>query len=229
MRKRFGVEKQIKGKAWLSDLKEEYQQHSDEELMMYLQDGETGIIDFIMNKYKNLVKSKAKSMYILGADKDDLIQEGMIGLFKAVRDYDSGRDASFFTFADLCISRQMYTAVQASRRQKHIPLNTYISLYATARENAGESEEDMALVNILSLKSEQSPEDMLIDKENVEQLEKTIEKELSGFEKQVLDLYLTGMRYTQIAKVLGRDEKSTDNALQRIKSKLKKAIRQDAY
>lgn len=206
-------------------MKEEYQQYSDEELMMSLQDGEAGIIDFIMNKYKNLVKSKAKSMYILGADKDDLIQEGMIGLFKAVRDYDSGRDASFFTFADLCISRQMYTAVQASRRQKHIPLNTYISLYATAKENA-ENEEDMALVNILALKSEQSPEEMLIDKENVEQLEKTIEKELSSFEKQVLDLYLTGMRYTQIAKVLGRDEKSTDNALQRIKSKLKKAIRQ---
>ena len=208
-------------------MKEEYQQYSDEELMVYLQDGEAGIIDFIMNKYKNLVKSKAKSMYILGADKDDLIQEGMIGLFKAVRDYDSGRDASFFTFADLCISRQMYTAVQASRRQKHIPLNTYISLYATAKENA-ENEEDMALVNILALKSEQSPEEMLIDKENVEQLEKTIEKELSSFEKQVLDLYLTGMRYTQIAKVLGRDEKSTDNALQRIKSKLKKAIQQRA-
>lgn len=204
-------------------MKEEYQQYSDEELMMSLQDGETGIIDFLMNKYKNLVKSKAKSMYILGADKDDLIQEGMIGLFKAVRDYDSGRDASFFTFADLCISRQMYTAVQASRRQKHIPLNTYVSLYATAKENA-ESEEDMALVNMLALKSEQSPEEMLIDKENVEQLERTIEKELSSFEKQVLDLYLTGMRYTQIAKVLGRDEKSTDNALQRIKSKLKKAI-----
>ena len=148
----------------------------------------------------------------------------MIGLFKAVRDFDSGRDASFFTFADLCISRQMYTAVQASRRQKHIPLNTYISLYATARENSERSEEDMTLVNILSLKSEQSPEEMMIDKENVEQLERTIEKELSGFEKQVLDLYLTGMRYTQIAKVLGRDEKSTDNALQRIKSKLKKAI-----
>lgn len=204
-------------------MKEDYQQYSDEELMMYLQDGEAGIIDFIMNKYKNLVKSKAKSMYILGADKDDLIQEGMIGLFKAVRDYDSGRDASFFTFADLCISRQMYTAVQASRRQKHIPLNTYISLYATAKENV-ENEEDMALVNMLALKSEQSPEEMLIDKENVEQLEKTIEKELSSFEKQVLDLYLTGMRYTQIAKVLGRDEKSTDNALQRIKTKLKKAI-----
>ncbi len=205
-------------------MKEEYEQYSDEELMVHLRDGEAGIMDFIMNKYKNLVKSKAKSMYILGADSDDLIQEGMIGLFKAVRDFDSGRDASFFTFADLCISRQMYTAVQASRRQKHIPLNTYISLYATARENSERSEEDMTLVNILSLKSEQSPEEMMIDKENVEQLERTIEKELSGFEKQVLDLYLTGMRYTQIAKVLRRDEKSTDNALQRIKSKLKKAI-----
>lgn len=205
-------------------MKEEYQQHSDEELMIYLRDGETGIMDFIMDKYKNLVKSKAKSMYILGADRDDLIQEGMIGLFKAVRDFDSGRDASFFTFADLCISRQMYTAVQASRRQKHIPLNTYISLYATAKEDFSQSDEDRELVNILARKSEQSPEEMLIDKENVEQLEKAIEKELSSFEKQVLDLYLTGMSYTQIARVLGRDEKSTDNALQRIKNKLRKAI-----
>ncbi|MDE6747615.1 MAG: RNA polymerase sporulation sigma factor SigH [Lachnospiraceae bacterium] len=205
-------------------MKEEYQQYSDEELMMHLRDGEDGIIDFIMNKYKNLVRSKAKSMYILGADGDDLIQEGMIGLFKAIRDFDSGRDASFFTFADLCISRQMYTAVQASRRQKHIPLNTYISLYATSRKDDDHNEEDMALVNILALKSDQSPEEMVIDKENVEQLEKIIEKELSGLEKQVLDLYLTGMSYAQIAKVLGRDEKSTDNALQRIKNKLRKAL-----
>ncbi|MCH5253315.1 MAG: RNA polymerase sporulation sigma factor SigH [Lachnospiraceae bacterium] len=205
-------------------MNEEYQQYSDEELMIRLRDGETGIMDFIMNKYKNLVRSKAQSMYILGADNDDLIQEGMIGLFKAVRDFDSGRDASFYTFADLCISRQMYTAVQASRRQKHIPLNTYVSLYATTKEDPERSEGDMTLVNMLALKAEQSPEEMLIDKENVEQLEKTIEKELSGFEKQVLDLYLTGMRYTQIAKVLGRDEKSTDNALQRIKTKLRKAI-----
>ncbi|MCM1263762.1 MAG: RNA polymerase sporulation sigma factor SigH [Butyrivibrio sp.] len=205
-------------------MKEEYYSSSDEELMMRLRDGEDGIIDFIMNKYKNLVRSKAKSMYILGADGDDLIQEGMIGLFKAVRDFDSGRDASFSTFADLCISRQMYTAVQASRRQKHIPLNTYISLYETANGNYERSEDDMALVNILTLKSDQSPEEMVIDKENVKQLERTIEKELSNFEKQVLDLYVTGMSYTQIARVLGRDEKSTDNALQRIKTKLKKAI-----
>ena len=203
-------------------MKEEYQNLSDEELMMRLRDGETGITDHIMNKYKNLVKSKAKSMYILGADSDDLIQEGMIGLFKAVRDYDSGRDASFFTFADLCISRQMYTAVQASRRQKHIPLNTYISLYATVQED--KSDEEASLVNILAKKTELSPEEMVIDKENALQLEKLIERELSGFEKQVLDLYMTGMRYTQIAKVLGRDEKSTDNALQRIKTKLRKVL-----
>ncbi len=203
-------------------MKEDYRQYSDEELLIRLRDGEGGITDYIMDKYKNLVKSKAKSMYILGADNDDLIQEGMIGLFKAVRDYDSGRDASFSTFADLCVSRQMYTAVQASRRQKHIPLNTYISLYGTAgTDHDGEEEE---LVNVLAAHSLQSPEEVVIDKENVDRLEKTIEKELSSFEKQVLDLYMTGMGYQQIAKVLGRDDKSTDNALQRIKTKLKKVI-----
>ena len=164
-------------------------------------------------------------MYILGADSDDLIQEGMIGLFKAVRDYDIGRDASFSTFADLCVSRQMYTAVQASRRQKHIPLNTYISLDNSAGTNR-EGEEEK-LVNVLAFRSGQSPEEMVIDRENVTQLERTIEKELSSFEKQVLDLYLTGMGYQQIARVLGKDDKSTDNALQRIKTKLKKAIREE--
>lgn len=200
----------------------EYRQYSDEELIVRLRDGESGITEYLMNKYKNLVRSKAKSMYILGADNDDLIQEGMIGLFKALRDYDSGRDASFLTFADLCVSRQMYTAVQASRRQKHIPLNTYISLYGNVNTNwEGEQEE---LVNVLVTQAGQSPEEVLIDRENVIQLEKAIDQELSGFEKQVLDLYLTGMGYQQIAKVLGRDEKSTDNALQRIKTKLKKRL-----
>ncbi|MBP3476156.1 MAG: RNA polymerase sporulation sigma factor SigH [Lachnospiraceae bacterium] len=205
-------------------MREDYRQYSDEELMVRLRDGEDAIIEYIMNKYKNLVRSKAKSMYILGADSDDLIQEGMIGLFKAVRDYDSGRDASFSTFADLCVSRQMYTAVQASRRQKHIPLNTYISLYGSVSTNHDGEEE--ALVNVLAARSGQSPEELVIDRENVIQLEKTIEKELSIFEKQVLDLYLTGMGYQQIAKVLGKDDKSTDNALQRIKTKLKKVIRE---
>lgn len=200
-----------------------YESYSDEELILMQREGEEQITDYIMDKYKNLVRSKAKSMYILGADREDLIQEGMIGLFKAVRDYDSGRDASFFTFADLCVSRQMYTAVQAAGRQKHAPLNTYISLYANSPDHI-EKGEERELIHSLISQSERSPEEVIIDKENVELLEKTIDKELSDFEKQVLDLYLTGMKYGQIAKVLGKDEKSTDNALQRIKSKLKKAI-----
>lgn len=203
-------------------MQNQYEQCTDEELIVRLRDGEEKITDYIMEKYKNLVRSKAKSMYILGADRDDLIQEGMIGLFKAIRDYDTGRDASFSTFADLCVSRQMYTAIQAAGRQKHAPLNTYVSLYAGTSEK-GEGEE-WELIHSLISQVEKSPEELLIDKENLELLEKTIERELSSFEKQVLDLYLTGMKYHQIARVLGRDEKSTDNALQRIKGKLRKQI-----
>ena len=200
----------------------DYSIFTDEELILRLRDGEAAITDYIMEKYKNLVRSKAKSMFILGADSDDLIQEGMIGLFKAIRDYDSGRDASFATFADLCVSRQMYTAVQASRRQKHTPLNSYISLYSGNKES-GEGEES-ELINSLVSRVEINTEDLLIDNENVENLAKRIENELSPFENQVLDLYLTGMSYSQIAKVLGKDEKSTDNALSRIKSKVKKIL-----
>ena len=161
-----------------------YEKCSDEELIVRLRDGESAITDYIMDKYKNLVRSKAKSMYILGADREDLIQEGMIGLFKAVRDYDTGRDASFFTFADLCVSRQMYTAVQAAGRQKHAPLNTYISLYANASENDGtEKGEEWELIDSLISQAVRNPEELLIDKENVEHLERAMEKELSAFEK----------------------------------------------
>lgn len=201
---------------------EKYRGISDEELIDRLRQGEHEITDYIMDKYKNLVRKKARSMYILGADGDDLIQEGMIGLFKAVRDYDAGRDANFYTFADLCISRQMYNAVQASRREKHTPLNTYISLYASAEPES--EEKGTQLVNILVSEVETDPEKLFIDKENVAHIESIIEKELSVFEKQVLDLYITGMSYSQIAKVLARDEKSTDNALQRLKSKLRRAV-----
>lgn len=203
----------------------EYSGCSDEELILMLRDGDRQVIDFIMDKYKNLVRSKAGSMYILGADREDLIQEGMIGLYKAVRDYDTGRDASFFTFADLCVSRQMYTAIQAAGRQKHAPLNFYVSLYAGSAEGERDGQQgENELIDSMVSAAEKNPEELLIDKENVERLEQTIEKELSIFEKQVLDLYLTGMKYGQIAKVLGRDDKSTDNALQRIKAKLKKVL-----
>lgn len=200
----------------------DYSQSADEELILRLRDGETQIMDYICDKYKDMVRVKAKSMFILGGDNEDLIQEGMIGLFKAVRDYDCGRDASFHTFADLCISRQMYTAVQASKRQKHIPLNTYVSLYGddAAQEESGQR----SLLESLTSQAGLSPEELFLDKERVQYLEERIDQELSSFEKQVLDLYLTGMSYSQIARVLGRDEKSTDNALQRLKGKIKKVL-----
>ncbi len=199
----------------------EYESIPDEELIDRLRNGEEGIMDHICEKYKNLVRSKAKSMHILGGDNEDLIQEGMIGLFKAVRDYDHGRDASFFTFAELCVSRQLYTAVQASQRKKHLPLNTYVSLYA---DTSIQDEKQTELLQSLARQTQQSPEDLFLDKERVAYLEAAIDKELSIFEKQVLDLYMTGMSYVEIAKVLGRDEKSTDNALQRLKSKIRKML-----
>lgn len=199
-----------------------YETSKDEELILRIRDGEEKITDYIMEKYKNLVRSKAGSMYILGADREDLIQEGMIGLFKAIRDYDIGRDASFATFADLCVARQMYTAVQAAGRKKHAPLNSYVSLYAG--NGSDKTEEEKKLLDSLVSRDEQNPEELLIDRENVERIEKAIESELSGFERQVLDLYLTGMKYTEIARVLGKDDKSTDNALQRCRSKIRKAL-----
>jgi RNA polymerase sporulation-specific sigma factor len=201
-----------------------YEGKSDEELIDRLREGESGITDYIMEKYKNLVRKNAKTMFILGADNDDLIQEGMIGLFKAIRDYDSGRDASFYTFADLCISRQIYKAVQASNREKHAPLNTYVSLYTNMTGDQND-EAPIELLNLLESEAFDNPEQIVIDQENVANIEAIIDKELSSFEKQVLDLYITGMSYSQIAKVLSRDEKSTDNALQRLKAKLRKAVK----
>ena len=199
-----------------------YGDYSDEELIRMLRNGNVEITDFIMEKYKNLVRKKARAMYLIGGDNDDLIQEGMIGLFKAIRDYDIGRDASFATFADLCVARQMYTAVQAAGRKKHAPLNSYVSLYAG--NGSDKTEEEKKLLDSLVSRDEQNPEELLIDRENVERIEKAIESELSSFERQVLDLYLTGMKYTEIARVLGKDDKSTDNALQRCRSKIRKAL-----
>ena len=200
----------------------DYRNQTDEELLGRIADGETEIIEYLMDKYKNLVKNKAMSMFILGADRDDLNQEGMIGLFKAVRDYDTGRDASFYTFAELCITRQIYNAIQASGRQKHIPLNTYISLYAT---NGNQDMPESELIHTIPAGRGNDPEELILEKEKLEVLEQIIDAELSIFEKAVLDLYLTGMSYTQIAAVLGKDIKSTDNALSRIKSKIRKELK----
>jgi len=202
-----------------SDLKSKYKDLTDEELIQRLRDGDDKITDIILDKYKNLVRSKARSMYILGADSEDLIQEGMIGLFKAIRDYDFGRDAAFSTFADLCVSRQMYTAVTASGRKKHMPLNTYISFSSET-----DSETGTKIYENTFSSGDDNPESIMIDRENVEDIENFIDSELSSFEREVVELFLTGMTYVQIAKVLGKDEKATDNALQRVKSKLKKKL-----
>lgn len=199
-----------------------YENKSDEELVACLRNGENTITDFIMEKYKNLVKKKARSMYILGADRDDLIQEGMIGLFKAIRDYDCEQETSFATFAELCISRQMYTAIQAAGRKKHFPLNTYVSFSAGEE---GETYAGPGLEEVISNRK-MNPEELVIDRENREALEKMLEEELSEFEKQVFELHLTGMSYTQIARVLNRDDKATDNALQRIRGKMRKKLKE---
>ena len=199
--------------------REKYEGLTDEELIVLFRDGDQEAMEKLLNKYKEMVLRKAKSMYILGGDSDDLIQEGMLGLFKAVRDYDCGRDASFRTFAQLCVTRQLYTAVKASSRKKHLPLNTAISLSRPVREDG---EEDEEFLDCLEADASSNPEVYLIGQEEIERLEEKIEKELSPLEKQVLELHLTGMGYVEIAHVLNRDEKSTDNALQRIRTKLRK-------
>lgn len=203
----------------------EFSDFTDEELIIRYRDGDKQIMDYLMDKYKHVVRSKAGRMFILGADKDDLIQEGMIGLFKAVRDYDSGRDASFLTFAELCVSRQMYTAIQAANRKKHLPLNSYISLYKNSEDEILEGQ----LIGAIRDFSEQNPEEILIDRENVEALQTIIDQELSTFERQVLELSMTGMGYIDIARLLGKDPKSTDNALNRVKTKIRKAIERNQH
>ena len=204
-----------------------YDNIPEEELISYLRDGDEKIIEYIIEKYKDLVRKKAGSMFILGADKEDLIQEGMIGLYNAVRDYDAGRDASFYTFADLCISRQMYKAVEAGNRKKHSPLNSYVSIYEDENEKDERGEGTSILEKILS-ETGRSPEDMFIDKEQTEDLEQRIYDSLSDFERKVLNLRLTGLEYTDIARILGRDAKSTDNALSRIKIKVRKILEGDS-
>lgn len=203
--------------------KDRFSQYSDEELILRIRDGESDGTDYLMEKYKSRVRLRAKSMYLLGADTEDLIQEGMIGLFKAVRDYDAGRDSSFATFAELCITRQIYNAVEASRRKKHQPLNSSIPLEGLNNEAQKEVGEHLLKQTGTRLGG-RSPEELIIDNENMKTLEALIEQELSPFEKQVLELSLTGMSYTEIARVLGRDAKSADNALQRIRSKVRRAV-----
>ncbi|MGN0291415.1 MAG: RNA polymerase sporulation sigma factor SigH [Lachnospiraceae bacterium] len=194
-----------------------YSQKTDEELIRMMRNGDEKVVDYLMVKYKNLVRKKARALFLIGADNDDLIQEGMIGLFKAIRDYDEEKEASFYHFAELCISRQMYTAMEASQRKKHAPLNSYVSLYEES-----EGEEKVPLAEVLQSLSNGNPEDLVIDKENVDAFQEKINACLSRMEKQVLALTLQGMNYQQVAQIMEKSPKSIDNALQRIKGKLRK-------
>ena len=187
-------------------------QCSDEELIVRYRDGDTDAMDFIFERYKHLVRKKAKAMFLAGGDNDDLIQEGMIGLYKAIRDYNTDREASFATFASMCINRQMITAGAASNRKK----NTYVSYDMPA---GGDEDSDMRLVDILQSQTELNPEKLLIDKEHNRDLKSRLKEVLSTFEQQVLTYYLEGMDYTAIAKKMQKPPKSVDNALQRIRSK----------
>ena len=194
---------------------DEYQKLADEELIQKLREGDERIMDYILEKYKPLVLRKANAMFLIGGDTDDLIQEGMIGLFKAIRDYSPDKAASFSTFASVCIRRQIQNAITNSNRKKHVPLNSYVSLYMNSEEG-----DNFMLEERLSTSREEDPEKLLIAREQIEDRNARIKKELSKLEQQVLKLYLQGLSYEEIAEQLGKTEKSIDNALQRIRGKL---------
>ncbi|HKL79977.1 MAG TPA: RNA polymerase sporulation sigma factor SigH [Mobilitalea sp.] len=198
----------------------------DEAIVARIQDGDEPAVDYLLEKYKYLVRNKAKTLFLIGGDKDDLIQEGMIGLYKAIRDFNQERQNSFFNFADLCISRQIYSAIKASNRKKNIPLNTYISLYAPAYGESGDNDDKEALVDTIYQKNVSNPEELVIDKENTSMIEYELVRRLSDLEKQVLNLYMQDIKYIQIAEVLGKEPKAIDNALTRIKTKLNRVLRE---
>lgn len=196
----------------------DYSVMTDEKLIELSRDGKDEVIDYLLDKYKCLVRRKARTMFLVGGDTDDLIQEGMIGLYKAVRDYDVRKEASFLTFANLCIDRQIYSAINASNRKKHSPLNSYISFPLLNFLNDNVTNElymDKQNVN------HRNPEDLYIDRENVLHIEHMLEKELSAFEYEVLKMYIDGADYIEIAERMDKKPKSIDNAIQRIKKKVK--------
>lgn len=189
-----------------------------DEVLLANRNGENdadAITDYLCDKYKNLVRKKANALYLIGAEKEDLIQEGMIGLFKAIRDFDATKEVSFYHFAKLCISRQMYHAIEASQRLKHAPLNSYVSFFEETGKEGG-----ITLEDVLEADTDQDPEKLLILRESYRDFYDGLEQRLSPMEKQVCELYLQGQDYHQIADILGKSSKSIDNALQRIRKKI---------
>ena len=201
-----------------------YDRMTDEQLIQKLRSGDREVMDYIMVKYKSMVRRKARAVFLLGGENDDLIQEGMIGLIKAVRDYDVSQGSSFASFAELCVSRQMYSAIEASKRKKHMPLNSYISLYEES-DTEGDGK-NMPLIDTIEPDRETDPEALYFSREYTEAFVEQLKGKLSSLENHVLYLHLMGTDYRTIAELLGKSPKSIDNAIQRIRGKAEKMLKQ---
>ena len=201
-----------------------YDGMTDEEVVALCHEGDSRAVEYLLNRYKNFVRSKARSYFLIGADHEDIVQEGMIGLYKAIRDFRADKLASFRAFAELCVTRQIITAIKTATRQKHIPLNSYVSLNKPLYDD----ESDRTLLDVIIEGKTSSPEDLLISQENLQTINLRIGEVLSDLEQDVLAAYLDGKSYQEIAKMLGRHSKSIDNALQRVKRKLEKFLTEHA-
>jgi len=197
-----------------------FKECTDEELVKYSREGIKEATEELLNRYQNLVKAKCRMYFLIGAEKDDIYQEGMIGLFKAVRDFDETKYPAFKLFAELCITRQVITAIKTASRQKHIPLNTYISL----NKPVYEENDERTLLDTIANSFISDPEEVMITKEEFENALNVITGCLSPFEYKVLNLYLEGRSYQEIAEMIHKDVKSIDNALQRVKKKIEKYL-----
>ena len=193
---------------------------TDEEIAEMCHNGDVSAEEYLLDKYKNFVRSKARSYFLVGADHEDIVQEGMIGLYKAIRDFRSDKLSSFRAFAELCITRQIITAIKTATRQKHIPLNNYVSL----NKPLYDEESDRTLLDVIVEGRISDPEELIINMENLGNIRTKINEVLSGFEQEVLNAYLDGKSYQDISDELGRHVKSIDNALQRVKRKLQKLL-----
>lgn len=200
-----------------------YSVMTDEQLIELIKNEDKYAIDFLIEKYKDLVNMKVSKYFMIGAEKEDIIQEGMIGLFKAIQGYNPDKQNSFKTFANLCIERQLITAIKTSNRQKHMPLNSYLSLSASV-SNSNDDENDSSMLEYFDSHTTEDPLDMITKKEYYQQVENAIDKSLSKFEKQVLNRFIKGDSYISIAEKLNAPVKSVDNAIQRIRKKAIKNI-----
>ncbi len=198
----------------------DFDEIADEQIAELARDNDADAQEYLLTKYKNFVRAKARSYFLIGADREDIVQEGMIGLYKAIRDFRASKLTSFRAFAELCITRQIITAIKTATRQKHRPLNSYVSL----NKPVYDEESDRMLIDVLSSGKISNPEDIFIGKEDFSTIESKMGKMLSPLEMKVLQKYIEGKSYLEVAKELNRSVKSVDNALQRVKNKLEKLI-----